>query len=51
VLQTGKGFKDIFTNRARNCPANVADFCTPDDTVINPSKPLFSIFAQLKLVF
>jgi hypothetical protein len=51
VLQTGKGFKDIYTNRARNCPANVADFCTPDDTVINPSKPLFSIFAQLKLVF
>ena len=51
VLQTGRGFKDIFTNKARDCPANVADFCTPDNTVINPSKPLFSIFAQLKIVF
>ena len=51
VLQTGRGFKDIFTNRARDCPANVIDFCTPDNSVINPSKPLFSLFAQLKIVF
>jgi hypothetical protein len=49
TLQTGRGFRDIFTDRARNCPANVGDFCEPD--VINPSKPLYSLFAQLKLVF
>ena len=49
TLQTGRGFRDIFTDRSRNCPANVADFCEPD--VISPRKPLYSLFAQLKLVF
>jgi hypothetical protein len=49
TLQTGRGFRDIFTDRTRNCPANVGDFCEPD--VINPSKPLYSLFAQLKLIF
>jgi len=49
TLVTGRGFRDIFTNRSRNCPPNVGDFCEPD--VINPSKPLYSLFAQLKLVF
>ena len=49
TLQTGRGFRDIYTNRSRNCPPNVGDFCEPD--VINPSKPLYSLFAQLKLVF
>lgn len=49
TLQTGRGFRDIFTDRSRNCPANVGDFCEPD--VINPRKPLYSLFAQLKLVF
>ncbi|HUS10441.1 MAG TPA: carboxypeptidase-like regulatory domain-containing protein [Pyrinomonadaceae bacterium] len=49
TLQTGGGFRDIFTDRSRNCPPNVGDFCEPD--VINPSKPLYSLFAQLKLVF
>jgi hypothetical protein len=49
TLQTGRGFRDIFTDRSRNCPPNVGDFCAPD--VINPSKPLYSLFAQLKLVF
>lgn len=49
TLQTGKGFRDIFTNKARNCPPNVGDFCEPD--VINPSKPLYALFGQLKLVF
>jgi hypothetical protein len=49
TLQTGRGFRDIFTDRARNCPPNVGDFCQPD--VINPSKSLYSLFAQLKLVF
>jgi hypothetical protein len=49
TLQTGRGFRDIFTDRSRNCPANVGDFCEPD--VISPRKPLYSLFAQLKLVF
>ena len=49
TLQTGRGFRDIFTDRSRNCPANVSDFCEPD--VINPRKPLYTLFAQLKLVF
>src|SRR5437660_1135583 len=49
TLQTGLGFRDIFTNRSRNCPPNIGDFCEP--AVINPAKPLYSLFAQLKLVF
>ena len=49
TLQTGRGFRDIFTDRARNCPPGVGDFCEPD--VISPRKPLYSLFAQLKLVF
>src|SRR5258705_1187719 len=49
TLQTGRGFRDIFTDSSRNCPPGVGDFCQPD--VINPSKPLYSLFAQLKLVF
>ncbi len=49
TLQTGRGFRDIFTDRSRNCPPGVGDFCEPD--VISPSKPLYSLFAQLKLVF
>lgn len=51
LLKPGRGFRDIYTDRARNCPASVADFCTPDGVIINPSRPLFSLFAQLKLVF
>ncbi|MEK6280471.1 MAG: carboxypeptidase-like regulatory domain-containing protein [Acidobacteriota bacterium] len=49
TLQTGRGFRDIFTDRSRNCPPNVGDFCEPD--VINPRKPLYTLFAQLKLIF
>ena len=49
TLQTGRGFRDIFTDRSRNCPPNVGDFCEPE--VIKPNKPLYSLFAQLKLVF
>jgi hypothetical protein len=49
ALQTGRGFRDIFTNAARNCPPGVGDFCEPD--VINPSKPLYQLFGQMKLVF
>ena len=49
TLQTGRGFRDIFTDRSRNCPANVSDFCEPD--VISPRKMLYNLFAQLKLIF
>lgn len=49
TLQTGRGFRDIFTDRSRNCPPNVSDFCEPD--VISPRKPLYSLFGQLKLIF
>ncbi len=47
VLIPGKGFRDIFTDRARNCP--VPSFCTPD--VPNPSKTQYSLFSQMKLIF
>jgi hypothetical protein len=49
TLVPGRGFRDIYTDRSRNCPPNVGDFCEP--SVINPRKPLYSLFAQLKLVF
>lgn len=51
LLQTGRGFRDIFTDASRNCPPNLGDFCTPDETVINPRKPLYALFAQLKFIF
>ena len=51
MLKTGRGFRDIFTNASRNCPANVSDFCAPDNVVINPSKPLYALFAQVKFIF
>lgn len=51
LLQTGRGFRDIFTDASRNCPANVSDFCAQDNVVINPSKPLYALFAQMKFVF
>lgn len=43
----GKGFRDIYTNRAANCP--VPNFCT--GTVVNPSKAQYSVFSQMKLIF
>jgi Carboxypeptidase regulatory-like domain len=49
TLQTGRGFRDIFTDASRNCPPGVGDFCQPD--VISPNKPLYALFGQLKLVF
>jgi hypothetical protein len=51
LFRPGRGFRDIYTDRTRNCPPNVADFCTPDDTVIDPRKPQFSLFAQVKFIF
>ncbi len=49
TLQTGRGFRDIFTDANRNCPPGVEDFCQPN--VISPKKALYSLFAQMKLVF
>lgn len=49
TLQTGRGFRDIFTDASRNCPPGVEDFCQPN--VISPKKMLYSMFAQVKLVF
>jgi len=51
TLKPGRGFRDIFTSAATDCPANLREFCTPDNSVINPSKPLFNLFAQVKFVF
>lgn len=48
-FQPGRGFRDIFTDRTRNCPPNVGNFCGPD--VPNPSKPQYQLFAQLKLIY
>jgi hypothetical protein len=51
LLQTGRGFRDIYTDGSRNCPPNLGDFCTADNTIINPRKPLYALFAQVKFVF
>ncbi|HKQ51748.1 MAG TPA: carboxypeptidase-like regulatory domain-containing protein [Pyrinomonadaceae bacterium] len=51
LMQTGRGFRDIFTDATRNCPPNVGDFCASDDVVIDPSKPLYALFGQVKFVF
>ena len=51
TLKPGRGFRDIYTNASKQCPANLIEFCTADNTVINPSKPLFNLFAQVKFVF
>ena len=51
LLKPGRGFRDIYTDRSRNCPPNVSDFCTPDETVIDPSKPLYALFGTLRFNF
>ncbi|HEX8846960.1 MAG TPA: carboxypeptidase-like regulatory domain-containing protein [Pyrinomonadaceae bacterium] len=51
LMQTGRGFRDIFTDASRNCPPNVSDFCASDGVVVNPSKPLYALFGQVKFVF
>ncbi len=45
----GKGFKDVYTNQAANCP--IPNFCTPSSNIVNPSKPQYSLFSQMKLIF
>lgn len=47
IFFAGRGFRDIFTDRSRNCP--IPSFCTGE--VPNPSKPQYSLFSQLKLIF
>lgn len=49
LFQPGRGFRDIYTDRSRNCPAVVSNFCGPD--VPNPSKLQYSLFAQFKLIY
>ncbi len=51
TLKPGRGFRDIYTTAATDCPPNLGDFCNADKTVINPSKPLFNLFAQVKFIF
>ena len=51
MLKPGRGFRDIFTDATRNCPPNVRSFCTPDDTVINPKKPLYALFGSVRFTF
>ena len=47
LFLAGKGFRDVYTDRQRNCP--IPDFCTGD--IVNPSKPQYSLFSQVKLIF
>ncbi len=51
TLKPGRGFRDIYTDANRDCPPNLIEFCTPDNVNINPSKPLFNLFGQVKFVF
>jgi hypothetical protein len=46
-FKAGKGFKDVYTNRADNCP--IPNFCTAQ--VPNPTKPQYTLFSQMKLIF
>ena len=47
IFLAGKGFKDVYTNRGKNCP--IPNFCTGD--VPNPSKPQYTLFSQMKFIF
>ena len=47
IFLAGKGFKDVYTDRARNCP--IPNFCPPDTP--NPTKPQYSLVSQMKLIF
>jgi hypothetical protein len=51
LLQTGKGFRDIYRDATNNCPPNLPDFCNADNSIINATKPLYSLFAQAKIIF
>lgn len=47
IFLAGKGFRDVYTDRARNCP--IPNFCTGD--IPNPTKPQYTLFSQMKLIF
>jgi hypothetical protein len=49
TLVPSRGFRDIYTDATRNCP--LPDFCSPDQVIIDPHKPLYSLFAQVKFIF
>jgi hypothetical protein len=51
TLKPGRGFRDIYTSAVTDCPPNLIEFCNADNVNINPSKPLFNLFAQAKFVF
>ena len=51
TLKPRRGFRDIYTDRTRDCPPNVPDFCNSDNVIINPNKPLYALFAQVKFIF
>lgn len=46
-FKAGKGFKDVYTDRSNNCP--IPAFCTAQ--VPNPTKPQYTLFTQMKLIF
>jgi hypothetical protein len=47
MFLAGKGFRDVYTDRDRNCP--IPSFC--QGVVPNPSKPQYSLFSEVKLIF
>ncbi len=47
LFLAGPGFRDVYTDKFNNCP--IPNFCT--GVVPNPSKPQYSMFSQMKLVF
>jgi hypothetical protein len=47
LFLAGKGFRDVYTNKPDNCP--IPEFCQGD--IVNPSKPQYSLFSQVKLIF
>lgn len=46
-FKAGKGFKDVYTDRSNNCP--IPAFCTAQAP--NPTKPQYTLFSQMKLIF
>ena len=49
LFKAGKGFRDIYTDRTRNCP--IPQFCTPGPNIVDPSKPQYTLFSQAKFIF
>jgi hypothetical protein len=47
IFLPGRGFRDVYTDRSRNCP--IPSFC--DATVPNPTKTQYTLFSQMKLIF